>query len=255
MAAPTGRLVSDIDWSQRRGIADETHWNAFVPTAGGELVAPRIKRKGVRNADYMFPDSKVIIEHKLLQTEFAHSKEVLARVDALIAQYPDSLQGEEPPALHRGLLEVLSKPLQRIVNSANQQIKQTKAELGLADWSGILLCVNDGFRAVPPDVVIKIFGHILAKTSYSNTTAFIYLTNHYVELPDTPYATRFWHPLYSHDASPALQEFINDLGRKWRAFEADHGLPMDFSDERENADLGKMSVIDGPKRKTPFFDE
>lgn len=250
--------MTDIDWSKRRGVADEARWNLFVPTVGGELIAPKINRVGAKKADYMFPDAKVIIEHKILLTEFAHKKNVLDKVDALVAKYPDVDPEDPAKPLHQDLLRLLVNPLQQIVNSANRQIKETKIELGLTDWKGILLCVNDGFRGVPPGFVLRILSHILSKTFYSNTNALIYVTNHFVEVPDSPYAALYWHPLYSAEAAEpgsVLPEFVNDLGRKWREFSAANGGPADYSEERDHVDVSQMSVITGLKRQRPYFDD
>jgi hypothetical protein len=50
---PAGKPVSnDVDYSKLKSIADEPHWNEFVQSVGGELVAPLIKRQGVKSADY-----------------------------------------------------------------------------------------------------------------------------------------------------------------------------------------------------------
>src|SRR5262249_8165565 len=178
----------------------------FVLTAGGEPVGPHIKRPGVKNADYMFPSAKVIIELKILETEFAHTKQTLEKVDQLIEQYPGVDPDDMTKPLRRELLLLLRKPLQRIINTANRQIKETKRDLGLIDWSGIILCVNDGFRSAPPLMVLGLLAHILSKTSYSNTDALIYQTNHYVELPNSPYAHLLWHPMYSDKAGDELVE-------------------------------------------------
>lgn len=256
MAYPqVSAAMEEIDYSQRRGIADEPHWNKFVLTAGGEPVGPHIKRQGIRNADYMFPTAKVIVELKVLQTEFAHSKETLQKVDELIAKYPDMDPDDRTKPLRRELLMLLRKPLQRMINSANRQIKETKQELGLADWSGITVCVNDGFRSAPPLLVLGLLAHVLSKTSYSNTDALIYQTNHYVELPSSPYAHLLWYPTYSDRASGGLVEFVNDLGRKWRQYSVLEDGPYDVSKEYETLDLTRASVVTGVRRNIRYTGE
>jgi hypothetical protein len=247
--------VSETDYSKKRGIADEPHWNEFVLTAGGELVGPHIKREGVRNADFMFPAARVIAELKILQNEFAHTKQTLAGVDALIEKYPGIDPDDRTKPLRRELLFLLRKPLQRIINSANRQIKETKRELGLDDWSGIIICVNDGFRGVPPILALGLLAHILSKASYTNTDALIYQTNHYVELPDSPYAHLLWYPTYSDRASNELVEFVNDLGRKWNRFADAKDGPYDVLEEHETLDLTDASVVTGLRRKSPYIGE
>ena len=244
--------MSDIDYSRMRSIADEPHWNAFVQTTGGELIAPLIKRQGVRNADYLFRDAKVIAELKVLETEFAHSKEMLARVDALFAKHLGADPDDPAAPLRRELIGELKKPLQRIVNSANRQIKETKIELGLPDYRGVLICVNDNFRGLRPGIVSGLIGHILAGTSYKSTTAVIYQTNHYVELVELPYAALLWAPMYSDEAGPDLVDFINDLGRKWRAYSEGIEGPYDFSEERPEVRLEAATVVSGIFRNKRF---
>lgn len=246
--------MEEIDYSQKRGIADEPNWNRFVLTAGGEPVGLHIKRQGIKNADYIFPTAKVIVELKILQTEFAHTKQTLQKVDELIAKYPGVDPDDRTKPLRRELLLLLRKPLQRIINTANRQLKETKQELGLADWNGITVCINDGFRSAPPLMVLSLLAHVLSQTSYSNTDALIYQTNHYVELPDSPYAHLLWYPTYSDRASDALVEFVNDLGRKWRQYSAAEDGPYDVSEEYETLDLTRASVVTGTRRKHRYID-
>src|SRR4051812_35944937 len=101
------RQMTEIDYSERKGIADETHWNEFVLRAGGELVSPHIKRQGIKNADYMFPDSKVIIELKILQTEFSRTEQMLSKVEGLIAKYSGVDPVDHTVPLRRELLLLL----------------------------------------------------------------------------------------------------------------------------------------------------
>jgi hypothetical protein len=247
-------MSRDVDYSRMRSIADEPHWNTFVQTHGGQLVAPMIKREGVKNADYLFPDARVIAELKILETEFAHSKEMLEKADKLAAKYPGVDPDDPSQPLRRELLRLLRNPLQRIINKANRQIKETKAELGLVDWRGVLICVNDNFRGVPPALVRGLMGHILAGTSYKSTTAVIYQTNHYIEVVENPYANLLWAPMYANDAGDDLVEFINDLGRKWRAYVEHLDGPFDNSEERESMRLCEASVVSGIHRNR-YFEE
>jgi hypothetical protein len=92
-------------------------------------------------------------------------------------------------------------------------------------------------------LVLGLLAHILSKTSYSNTDALIYQTNHYIELPSSPYAHLLWYPTYSDRAGDKLVEFVNDLGRKWRQFSSVEGGPYDVSEEHETLDLTHASVV------------
>jgi hypothetical protein len=244
--------MNGVDYSQMRSIADELHWNDFVQANGGELIAPLIKRQGVQNADYLFRRAKVVAELKVLETEFAHSKEMLAKVDALVAKYPGMNPDDTSQPLRRELLLALRKPLQRIINKSNRQIKETKAELGLEDHSGVLICVNDNFRGAAPGLIVGLIGHVLAGTSYKSTTAVIYQTNHYVELIEVPYAALLWSPMYSAQAGSDLVEFINDLGRKWRTYAESVDGPFDFAEERPHVQLGEAAVVTGVRRSRHF---
>ena len=244
----------DIDYSKQKGVADELHWNEFILTAGGEPAAQHNKRQGVKNADYMFPAARVIAELKVLETEFAHTRETLEKVDALAEKYPGVHPDDRTKPLRRELLLLIRKPLQRIINNANRQIKDTKRELGLHDWKGIIICVNDGFRSFPPELVRGLLAHILSKTSYTNTDALIYQTNHFIELPDSPYAHLLWAPMYSDSADNDLVDFVNDLGRKWNAYTQTKIGPFDVIQERESLDLSQASVVSSPRRNTPYVE-
>jgi len=248
----TSETMNNIDYSQVRSIADEPHWNTFVQRAGGELVAPLIKRQGVKNADYLFRQAKVIAELKVLETEFAHSKEMIARVNALIAKYPGVNLVDAPETLQREIFLEFKKPLQRIINTANRQIKQTKHELGLSDHHGVLIFVNDNFRGLPPPTVLNLIGHIMSGTSYKSISAIIYQTNHYVEMVEVPYVTLLWYPMYSPEAGQELATFVNDLGTKWGAFAEEIDGPFDFCESRLNVQIDKALVVDGVLRKRRF---
>jgi hypothetical protein len=244
--------VDEVDYSKLKSIADEPHWNDFVQSIGGQLVASMIKRQGVKNADYLFPANKVVAELKILETEFAHTAETLARIQAAVARHPGVDPEDPSKPLRREILNIIRAPLQRIIKKANRQIKETKQELKLVGWDGLLILVNDEFRGAPPALVRDLCGSILAGTSYSSIGCFIYLTNHYVELPDNPYACLMWAPMYAPDASDDLLHFVNDLGRKWRLFVSDIEGPFDYENEQDDIDFHKIEVVTGPFRRLPY---
>lgn len=142
--------MEDRDWSQERGVADEASFNEFVVLYGGELIAPRIERQNIKNADYLFPAAKIVGEHKFLEADFAQSPETVEKVDAVFAKYAgEDLTVETHPA-YRELFSILRTPMRRRIEKANKQIKGAKKELGLIDHRGIVFLVNDNFRSAPP---------------------------------------------------------------------------------------------------------
>jgi len=128
-------------------LADEPHWNEFVVEFGGELVAPLIKRAGVKNADYLFREQRIIAELKILQTEFFDP--LLIRIGQAAAKLIQDPTDEAFDLFERFLFPTLEAPLKRIIKNANRQIKETKAVLGLPNHRGIILCTTMdllGFR-------------------------------------------------------------------------------------------------------------
>lgn len=139
-----------------RSVADEPHWQEFVKLAGGELVAPLITRQKVQNADFIFRHDRVVIELKVLETEFLDAPSVVSKIEAAFDRNPNGDPNDLAAPLGRELLKILRAPLQRIIKKANRQIRETKQELGLVGWRGIIVMVNDGFRALSPDLVMRL---------------------------------------------------------------------------------------------------
>lgn len=244
--------MSDKDYSQMRSVADEPHWQEFVKRTGGELVAPLITRQKVQNADFLFRHDRVVIELKVLETEFLDAPSVVSKIEAAFDRNPNGDPNDLTAPLGRELLKILRAPLQRIIKKANRQIRETKQELGLVGWRGIIVMVNDGFRALAPDLVMRLCSDILAGERYSSADAFIYLTNHYIEVPGNPYALLLWAPLYAEKSGQDLVEFVNDLGRQWRKYAEDEDGPFDHSEEREFMDLSRSAVVAGPTRRWKY---
>lgn len=244
--------MTDIDYSKQKGVADETHWIQFVQEVGGQLVAPLITRQNVKNADFLFKSRMVVAELKIFETEFAHTPEIMLKVEPLLAAYRASESQLEKIKIDRELESLIKKPLRRIINKANRQIKETKIELGLYGYSGVIICVNDNFRNVPPDIIIYMLQDIINESAYKNTNAIIYLTNHFVEFPNNPYASLFWTAVYKREPTDEIVDFVDDLGRKWHDFtEKKIGL-FDYRRESPDRDIDGASVVSGPLRNNRY---
>ncbi len=237
------------DYSQMRSMADEPHWQDFVGQVGGELIAPLITKQKVQNADFLFRSDRVVIELKVLETEFMNTPSVNDKLEGAFERNPGGDPNDFTAPLGRELLKILRAPLQRIIKKANRQIRETKQELGLVGWRGIIVMVNDGFRALPPDLVMRLCSDILAGESYRSADAFIYQTNHYIEIPSNPNALLLWAPLYAEKAGDDLVEFVNDLGRRWRRYAEEVDGPFDHNEEHESLDLSRSAVVSGPTRR------
>jgi hypothetical protein len=241
--------VRSADWSKEKGIADEAHFNEFVVEVQAELIAPLIERQGVKNADYLFRAAKVIGEHKILETDFAQSPNMLARVDMIFAKYTgDDLTDRKHP-LFRDLFGLLRIPLKRIIEKANQQIKETKLELGLKDHRGLIFLVNDDFRSAPPRLVRDLIRSILReKERYRSVDGVVYITNHYVEISESPMASLIWSPIYKGHPSGRLIDFVDWLGGRWSAFLEARIGPFENNMKIGDINWDRAYVVTGPRR-------
>ncbi|MUO77905.1 hypothetical protein GOZ78_03200 [Agrobacterium vitis] len=246
--------MTEADYSKLKGVADEKHFDEFIKRIGGERVDPLITRSGVKKADYLFRDAGVVVELKILETEFAHTEEAEAKFTKLLNEYEGFEAAAAEQAIWRGALEILRAPLQRIIRKANTQIRETKQELGLVGYEGVLLCVNDNFRGVSPKIAESLISHILAGAHFRSICASIYLTNHHIEHPNRKDALFLWAPRYSPQASDKLQTFINELGRRWFDYSEEQIGPFISREEHETFDLTPASVVTGLRRNSQYVD-
>jgi hypothetical protein len=144
----------------------ELEMNACVQTFGGELgenLRPTVNSP--KNADYVFRKDDVVAELKCLENNFFNASHA-RKLSILVQNWPR--QRLLPPVYGtttmdinlRSLPEVcrqqwvgIKKPIKRVLEEANKQIKTTKQFLNLPTAKGVLLLVNEGVPLPPPELM------------------------------------------------------------------------------------------------------
>ena len=196
---------------------------------GGEVIADLLpKSPGFPNADYLFRADRVIAELKCLQSDFAAPPAIQEKVARLYRDWfkegsvtsamiwqPDEL----PKAKRRKLKALYTKPLQRVIEKANRQLRETAAHFEMDDARKLLLIANDGLYSLESLPIVWYLADVLRRGTYSNIDGFVYfMVNSYVEIPGDEYARQLWIPLYDERAPDDLPDFVNRFGRAWGDF-------------------------------------
>lgn len=245
--------MSDTDFTPHQPVDAEEFFTDFVHKNKGELVANRFSHPPkFYNADFYFPENNVITELKCLKTDFPLLPDYQAKVFNLIekavkngAVNQDVIWGKQSYTneFTAQYYRIFKSPIQRILEKANKQIKNTKKELELESAEGLVILVNDGLYGVAPLATVSIIAKILTHL-YTSIDGFVYLTlNKYLEFSDDDYARLLWIPCYSERASSSLPEFVNDLGRKW--FKHLDGNLGSFDSHIESGDGAILNKIGG----------
>jgi hypothetical protein len=207
-------------------IPVETTWKKFVNSTNGKVVSDILPSSpSFDNADFFFPDAKVVCELKEIQTEFLDTDSAFKGLhtlhERLITENPEwrpkLFRGNQPyPSwFMEGVVRLARPPIARIIKKANVQIRETKKHFSITDPTGVLIFVNDGFTALPADIVSAVCQDILLQ-SYRSIDCFLYLSvNRYVEIIGSNEPKLLWVTSYSSRANDSLVDFIDDLGRKW----------------------------------------
>lgn len=230
----------DTKWSEAKGIANEATLNRFIETVGAKRFDTIVPSATFENADYYFPEHKIIAELKILENEFYKTAEFQKKVTALLERHVKE-KGMRGPLLGeryseefiREFNDLFRPPLANIAKKANRQIRATKEHLNIPDANGVLLCVNDNLRGLPPMAMMQLFGGILNER-YSSITAMVYLTNHYIHVPGNSYANLLWAPQYRGNAPDSLVQWVNWMGREWGLFIEQETVPFDNKIETNN---------------------
>ena len=153
-----------INWSEERGVATEANIDRFIASVFGERLDKIFPDAKFQNADYVFHERKVIIELKILETEFGSTEQFFEKETLL---YKDIAAKFGLGPILRGEQDVLSfyelrkrnmyrAPLARITKKANRQIRETKLALRDTGYRGLLWLINDSFRHIDSALAISL---------------------------------------------------------------------------------------------------
>lgn len=123
-----------------------------------------------------------------------------------------------PRDVRREFLQLLRKPIKRILEKANRQIRDTHANLEYQSGLGIVFLVIDGLLTVAPQFLMALVSKILLH-DYSSITCIVMVTvNEYVDIPGDNYARLIWVPNYQEAAPDSSVDFVDSIGREWFNF-------------------------------------
>lgn len=199
--------------------------DGFIEYANGERVLKTKGSNDPRNADYLFPKDDVIIELKILQTDFvAAQKKKLdkARKEAITKIHitGSMILGTDkvyPKELYDAEFAVLRDALQRITKSANKQIKSSKITLNRVNAKGVVLFLTDGFYSVSPHMMIELLQEPLKRqyTAIDAIVVFSFRRKVTIILDGQPYDYFIFEPRYRSNDSIPFTTFIDRLGSQW----------------------------------------
>lgn len=90
------------------------------------------------------------------------------------------------------------------------------------------------------------------KSRYRSVDAVVYLTNHFVEVSELPYAALLWAPIWKGYPSHAFYAFVNWLGKEWSAFCEEKLGPFEGGGQIEGINWDRAHVVSGIRRTERF---
>jgi hypothetical protein len=186
------------------------------------------------NSDYIFHNEQVVAELKLLkknpfenkdflksfvskQTEWVNNKYItqaeLERVTR-INQLPDEC--------YEDVLKLYMNPVKQHIKSANDQIKQTKARMGLDGYKGLLFIGSEGNYFLQPEHIRHFIARILNPHDvYTSINTVVYLTVNVPTIrPNDLTHSRLWVNLYRDEEyfENVSVLFLKRLYNEWVAY-------------------------------------
>ena len=210
----------------------EEFFTEFVKSMEGKTVIDKIgKQPAFANADYVFEKENILIELKCLEKDLFSEKDFdrnerlfdkwlsegkLKKVDII----PIMLVKKAIPfECLEELLQLCRNTLQTIIKKANRQLRETKKEIGNEKTEKVLLICNDGNYFLSDQQAFDVINHIHASLPELEIDCFVLFTvNQTSRIPNNELDWAFWAPAYNVNASDALCNFINELGKNFHNF-------------------------------------
>ena len=119
------------------------------------------KQIAFKNADYLFHSERIVAELKCLMEDNSQDIGKQLKLNALINQYflegniktkiiDENTYKSFPKELQLKISDIYSPSIRARIKKANIQIRETKQNLRLGSYSGMLIIANDGLTSMPP---------------------------------------------------------------------------------------------------------
>lgn len=202
---------------------------ACVKLLGGVVLDDELHQPDFANADFWFPQHRVVAELKCLTEDLSAKTEFNAALERLYASWvqqglvprPKSARvtlnlRDIPTRCAREFIEPIKKRLEAsTIKKANRQLRETKQHFAAPDAKGLLLLVNDGNYLLPPTMMTHLLSRIL-KAQYSNINSVIYFSvNEVATAPGMPMPTLFWIEAVPPGREPVNIDFLEMMRSTW----------------------------------------
>jgi hypothetical protein len=230
-----------------------------VKQMNGLVLDEVLKGPTFANADYWFPDAKVVAELKCLTEDLSTKTKFNESVETLYASWvkrglvprPTAKRvrvnlRDLPPRCAREFVDPIKKKLEAsTVKKANRQIRETKHYLAAPDAKGLLLLVNDGNFMLPPTMMTHLLSRIL-KGQYSSISSVIYFSvNENSSVPGINMPSLFWIDALVPEREPVSLEFRRAMRTAWMAHHSSlvPGAIFEFEGSTDSALIDNIQFV------------
>jgi len=220
----------------------------FVTGFGGEVLP---ETPGSKTADYLFRQQNTIAELKCLMEDQTDATDKKVKEMALewirkngaLPEYDGAYISiaTAPKEMADEWLRILKAPIERVIGSANRQIRETKKHLNRPDALGLLFVFNQAnpLHDHPKDFRL-LLGEVLCKRDSTRQLRFPHIDGvvyfSFETVKSDPEQMSFWAPMQLRETLEqdvtAMQTFQRQLRDAWYAFVETH-----FGKKVRNTDI------------------
>lgn len=222
------------------------------------------EQQRANKADYFFEGRSIVGELKALYTDTAPKVEAILAPHRERPEWPIFYGEQELQKILRHLpdrdelnakiIQAITDSIERVVEKANRQIRDTKETFGLPEVGGLLIILNDVVDMLSPELVTYRVRRSLNKRTPDGELRFPHVSavlliggTHYTQM--TPTLKGIPTLLMPNTVPEAgkVEEFVRALNSKWASFE---GTPLFHVDTETLPDL-KFSKFSDDAREPP----
>ena len=204
----------------------EQIFGQVVKEVGGQIVSDLVgSSPAFNNADYIFPQYKVVAELKCLEKDKSNDPHMAHKLVNLWTSWTArNLVKGPPPLIMRSdnlpdickqeMMKAVRQSIHKRIIKANRQLKETKEALGIRDYRNLLIISNSGNFALSPPALVHILFTAL-RHNFSELNNFLVFTSTLAVKMGSQGLSHLWLPCHIDETDIIEQSFYNELGQAW----------------------------------------